>query len=120
MSLSNNINEIQEFNEVTKWFRLAAEQGYSAIQSYIGNYSENGINIMQNNDIESIKWVGLAAKHGLAVAQYNIGLCYETGNGVAPNRNEAMKWYKLAADNGSEPGIENYDRLKAKTLKTAT
>src|SRR5438105_15241552 len=40
------------------------------------------------------------AEQGLAVAQFNVGLMYDMGQGVLQNHGEAMKWYRLAADQG--------------------
>jgi TPR repeat protein len=31
---------------------------------------------------------------------YSAGCCYEQGTGVAQNRQEAVRYYKLAADQG--------------------
>lgn len=41
----------------------------------------------------------LAAK-GDAPAQYNLGVMHEHGQGTAPDAKEALKWYRLAADQG--------------------
>ena len=41
------------------------------------------------------------AEQGLAVAQYNVGLFYQTGQGVAQNYTEAMRWYRKAAEQGN-------------------
>jgi uncharacterized protein len=40
------------------------------------------------------------AEQGLAVAQFNVGLMYDLGQGVLQNYGEAVKWYRLAADQG--------------------
>ena len=40
------------------------------------------------------------AHEGVAVAQNNLGLCYSKGNGVAQNKQEAIKWYTKAAEQG--------------------
>src|SRR5258705_8024788 len=42
------------------------------------------------------------AEQGLAVAQFNLGLMYDLGQGVAQNYPEAVKWYRLAADQGRD------------------
>ena len=41
-----------------------------------------------------------AAEQGHAEAQFNLGVCYETGDGVAKNSKEAVKWYRKAAEQG--------------------
>ena len=40
-------------------------------------------------------------------AQYNIGLCYEYGRGVTQNYNEAVKWYRKAAEQGNASAQNN-------------
>jgi TPR repeat protein len=41
------------------------------------------------------------AENGDAIAQYNLGVNYATGQGVATNLVEAIKWYHKAADQGN-------------------
>jgi TPR repeat protein len=56
---------------------------------------------------EAVKLRHLAAE-GNAAAQFVLGLMYEDGKGdVLQNNNEAMKWYRLAADQGF--GMAQYD-----------
>ena len=43
-----------------------------------------------------------AAEQGHAEAQFNLGICYEDGDGVEWNYDEAIKWYSKAADQGHE------------------
>lgn len=45
------------------------------------------------------EWTPVAL-HGDAVAQYNLGIMYQNGQGVQQNNEEAVKWYRLAADQG--------------------
>jgi len=40
------------------------------------------------------------AEKGDAVAQFSLGNCYENGNGVAKNLDEAANWWRKAADQG--------------------
>ncbi|HUB52524.1 MAG TPA: SEL1-like repeat protein, partial [Terracidiphilus sp.] len=40
------------------------------------------------------------AKAGDAAAQLDLGKAYESGNGVPKNDGEAVKWYRLAAEQG--------------------
>lgn len=41
-----------------------------------------------------------AASQGHRYAQYGLALIYDHGYGVAPNRNEAVRWYRAAAERG--------------------
>jgi TPR repeat protein len=42
-----------------------------------------------------------------AEAQTNLGFMYSTGRGVAQNFTEAVKWYRLAAEQGHAQGQNN-------------
>ena len=44
-------------------------------------------------------WAPLA-EQGHATAQYNLGLMYRNGKGVPQNHKTAVKWYRLAAEQG--------------------
>ena len=40
------------------------------------------------------------AEQGVADAQYNLGFMYDNGQGVRRNHKTAVKWYRLAAEQG--------------------
>ena len=46
------------------------------------------------------------AEEGMPEAQYNLGLMYSTGKGVPQDYNEAIRWYRLAADQGHSKAQE--------------
>lgn len=58
------------------------------------------------------KWMPLA-QGGLAKAQCNIGTMFGIGNGVDQDFDEALKWYKLAADQGHVGGQTNLGTMCA-------
>ena len=43
------------------------------------------------------------ANRGRADAQCSIGLCYENGTGIEKNDEEAVRWYRKAAEQGFAP-----------------
>ena len=51
----------------------------------------------ENYDVAFREWKPLA-KTGIAEAQFNIGLMHYHGQGVPQDFVEAVKWYRLAAD----------------------
>ena len=55
---------------------------------------------MDKNLTESLKWTRVAVEKGDAMAMYHLGWCYEHGEGVEKDANEADKWYRKAAENG--------------------
>ena len=42
------------------------------------------------------------AEQGVAKAQFNLGTMYKSGRGVTQKYQEAVKWYRLAAEQGLE------------------
>lgn len=42
----------------------------------------------------------IEAEHGSAAAQYQLGLCYEHGDGIPKDPEEAVRWYHMAAQQG--------------------
>lgn len=51
----------------------------------------------EQHDVDSIR---KAAEEGNAYAQYKLGLRYEKGDGVDRDRDEAIKWFRRAAEQG--------------------
>jgi TPR repeat protein len=47
-------------------------------------------------------WYSKAAETGHPVAQYDLGVCYYNGKGVPQSRDEAVKWWRVAAQQGNE------------------
>lgn len=53
-----------------------------------------------------------SAEKGYVTAQYAVGECYEKGDGVKKNKDEAQKWYEKAADQGH---LQAQEKLGGKT-----
>src|ERR1041384_6338872 len=53
------------------------------------------------------------ATQGNAVAQYNLGILYHDGRGVPKDFNEAVRWFRLAAEQGTAPGASDGQFLLA-------
>ena len=50
---------------------------------------------------ETVAEVRAMAEQGDAFAQYNVGFMYANGLGVPQDDAEAVRWYRLAADQGN-------------------
>jgi uncharacterized protein len=48
----------------------------------------------------AMRWLRLAADKGVPDAQNEVGFLYQRGQGVKRNEAEAVKWFRLAADQG--------------------
>jgi TPR repeat protein len=100
---------VRYYGESLRWFRLAAEQGYSDSQDHIGLHFHGGLGVQQDLK-EAVKWHEYASNQGLPIGQNNLGNCYYYGNGVNQNYEIAVKLYRLAAEQGLLFGFENLGR----------
>jgi TPR repeat protein len=53
-----------------------------------------------------VSWYRKAAEQGNADAQFNLGVCFDIGQGVVKDEEEAMSWYRKAAKQGNA-GAQN-------------
>jgi TPR repeat protein len=56
---------------------------------------------------ETYHWAKKSADHGCAYGQKMVALCYHRGVGVERDVKEAMKWYRLAAEQGDPAAAGN-------------
>jgi uncharacterized protein len=104
-----------DYATALRLLRPLAEQGNATAQGTLGGMYQLGHGVPQN-DAEAKKWYRLAAAKGDAIAQtmlsilhYNNALELEierltgryNGQGVPQNYAEALKWSRLAADQGN-------------------
>jgi TPR repeat protein len=54
------------------------------------------------NYVLAERWLRKSAEQGYVSAQYALGALFEEGVGVGRNMDEALIWYKKAADQGDE------------------
>ena len=57
-----------------------------------------------------------AAQQGEAAAQCYLGICYQTGQGVAQDYVEALRWYRRAAEQGNTGAAEAVKRLTGQAV----
>ena len=80
----------------TKWWLKAANGGYAPSQATMGTlyyYSQDYDN--------ALGFFTASAKQGNPTAQFYMGLMYEKGTGVKQDLAVAVKWYRMAAQQGN-------------------
>ena len=102
----------QDFAEAAKWYRLAADQGYSLAQNNLGILYEEGRGVPQDL-AEAVKWHRLAADQNNAFAQNRLGALYENGRGVPKDNVRAHMWFNLSGAQGHQAAVKNRDKLTA-------
>lgn len=116
--------------EAIKWFTKAANKNSASAQNMLGRCYEEGWGISKNEaeavkwyqkaakggnenaknnliklknkiaELEKFSSLRREAELGDKESQYRLGRCYEIGENIVKNYEEAFKWYKKAADSG--------------------
>ena len=93
------------------WIEKAAEQNISAAKFNLAIMYYNGIGV-DWNPFSAYKNFRFAAQAGMREGQYAYGI-YFTGNFVVnKDISEAIKWFKLSADQDYEPAEKTLEMLK--------
>lgn len=105
-------------NEIAKeWYKKAANQKGTILEPY-ALYNLGLLTEKEGKEEDAIQWYLHAAELDFVDAQVNLGVCYELGKGTVLNINEAIKWYKKAADQDDKDGVYNYARLNAGAISS--
>ncbi len=91
-----------------KWFLFitAILMLYSSV-ARAGDFDDATDAYEKGNYDQAIELFLPLATQGNANAQYNLGLMYDEGKGVTQDYQEAIKWYRLAAEQGHESAQSN-------------
>ena len=80
--------------------QASASAGSAYGQYAIAYYHHCGFGDVQRDFAQAFAWCSTAAGQGLDAALSLLGLMHARGEGVAQNRREALRWLKLAAEQG--------------------
>jgi TPR repeat protein len=100
----------KNFREGSAFFLRAAEQGYAAAETALGDAFQSGTGVSRSYT-DAIEWYTKAAKQGFAIAQNSLGAMYEQGLGSARDIIVALDWYQKAAKQGDSAAQANLTRL---------
>jgi TPR repeat protein len=91
--------DAKNYKKAFKCFSDAAEAGHIWASIRPGEMYFNGEGTEKDDGMAFYRMkTGAVEEH--ARTQYNLRYLYETGRGTAPNREEALRWYTRAAENG--------------------
>ena len=57
------------------------------------------------SELDSLK---ASAEQGFANAQFNLGVMYDAGEGVPQNYTEAVRWFRMAAEQGNATAVQRF------------
>ncbi|MCF6219826.1 MAG: sel1 repeat family protein [Robiginitomaculum sp.] len=101
-----------EYKKAYTGFLPIAQAGNNDVQYLVGYLYFEGQGVAQSYH-NAATWFTKAADGGNVTAMLTMGEMYETDR-LGPNMQEAMRWYKMAANIGNKLGQTKYDALKAK------
>ena len=102
----NNSPNQNAISYMKYWVEKGAKLGEPFAQCFWANH-------FTNTPEERFSALEKAANQGLSEAQYLLGKCFETGNGVIPDKSVAAIWYEKAAKQGYTAAQTAWDKLKA-------
>jgi TPR repeat protein len=80
--------------EAVRWFRMAADQGHN------GGYITLGAMAFKMEDAELVRKIYEEANNGDVMAQLTLGHVHWGGEFVPQSNPEALKWFRMAAEQG--------------------
>ena len=108
MMYNNGIGTQRDLRQAFEWFQKSTASGDPLGAYKLGCYYDGqGEGIVANDTSEALKYKLIAAKAGYALAQHDVALLY----GKQENFEEAMKWWKLAGDQGYPDALYNLSGL---------
>jgi len=96
----------KDYGEATQWYQRAADAGDPHGLAALGNLYENGHAVPEpggggmQDSAKAFALFDKAAQLGDGTAMYHLAVAYETGKGVAANRDTAIEWYRKASARG--------------------
>ena len=95
---ANGLGTQKNYDEAIKWLKKAAQQNLPKAQYKLGMCYLNADYNLLKDTRKSFDWISAAAKQNLVSAQRMLGIFYDQGIGIGKNVDEALVWYKKAAE----------------------
>jgi len=95
-------NEIGNLNRAYGCTARASELGSAIAQAFWADIYAKGMPTFPRSAAESLRLARLSASKGNADGQYWVASAYFNGVAVPQDYNEALKWFRLAAEQGHE------------------
>lgn len=108
MMYNNGIGTQRDIRQAFEWFQKATASNDPLGAYKLGCYYDGqGEGVVAIDINEALKYKLIAAKAGYALAQHDVALLYEKKE----NFEEAMKWWKLAGDQGHPKSLYSLSGL---------
>ena len=94
-----------DLDKAREWYLEGFKGGDAFAMERLGHLT------LEEDPKEAFEWFLKAALEGVATAMGTVGFCYLNGVGTDTDRTEAVKWLRMAADNGIEEASEALTEL---------
>jgi len=98
-----------------EYYKKAIDQQYPRSLSNLARFYEIGQGGLPQDQQIAFEYYHLAANLGYVRAQYNLAICYENGRGTPPNVEEAVRFYRMAA-NANDQNISPHAKSQLERL----
>lgn len=98
--LEEGIGFRADMHRAVEWYLLASAKGCPRALRQLGLWIGSEAPDSPHNKSFGVYCLVEAAKKQDKKAQYRLGICYENGEGVAPDPEKALFWYSAAAKQG--------------------
>ncbi len=105
----------KNYSKAFKWLKLAAESGRPGAQGYLGYMYMQGLGTDKNIPL-AVKWLKPAAEAGFDMFQHNYAVILEDKWTKFYDPEEAVYWYKKAAEQKFESSILNLGLMYSKGI----
>ena len=107
LNKGNECFSLNNFSEAITWYhKLVSSENMPEVYYKLGYCYE------QTDDYQAaVRNYKKAADNGNADAQYRLGLCTEQGKGITINKNQAIEWYRKAANQEHVEAEQELNRL---------
>lgn len=103
----------RDLKQAEKLLSMAADQDSAWAMRALGVLYTRGGDGVPLDHVKAVELFRKASDRGDAEAQYNLGRAYESGLGVAKDRQRALEWYGLATGKGHAIALQRLDKLSA-------
>jgi len=90
----------KDAEQAVSWYRRAAEAGDSRCSVQLGHVATQAVTGLPRMQSRQCRGTAVQLRRVTADAQCNLGVCYSNGDGVAKDAEQAVSWYRRAAEAG--------------------
>lgn len=93
------------------WLRKAADGGHAEAQYYLGSLYDRGSGDLPKDMAKAVALYRQSAEQEHPYGEFTLGLLHEYGRGVPKDNEEAIRWYRRAAEHGEEAAHEKLSEM---------